>query len=94
MNRSGSRAILTDTGSAGVLPLPVLWNKKGEEMNSLILNPGSEESLQAGCCCPYMDNGHGRGYLGDGEKFGWVINSACPLHGEGTATWAKWQEEE
>ena len=74
--------------------MPVLWNKKGEEMNSLILNPGSEESLQAGCCCPYMDNGHGRGYLGDGEKFGWVINSACPLHGEGTATWAKWQEEE
>ena len=45
-------------------------------------NPGSNEALDAGCTCPVLDNGHGRGLLGDGEKFGWVINEGCPLHGQ------------
>ena len=44
-------------------------------------SPGSNEALDAGCSCPVIDNGHGRGYLGDGEKFGWVMNEDCPLHG-------------
>ncbi|MDR0250539.1 MAG: 3'-5' exoribonuclease [Burkholderiales bacterium] len=25
---------------------------------------------------------HGKGHLGDGEKFGWIMNENCPLHGE------------
>lgn len=39
-------------------------------------NPGSDEALAAGCSCPIMDNGHGRGsYLGN-----WIISVGCPLH--------------
>lgn len=45
------------------------------------LRPGSNEAIDKGCACPVLDNGHGRGYLGDGKKFGWVINGTCPLHG-------------
>ncbi len=43
-------------------------------------NPGSDEALDRGCKCPVLDNAHGRGYLGDGEKFGWVTVEGCPLH--------------
>jgi hypothetical protein len=55
-------------------------------------NPGSLEAIVAGCRCPVMDNGHGRGYLGGvldpetGEPV-FVIAADCPLHGgvrEGT----------
>lgn len=35
-----------------------------------------------GCTCPVMDNGRGKGWLGDGERFGWVVNEDCPLHGQ------------
>lgn len=45
-------------------------------------HPGSREAGEQGCICPVLDNGHGRGYLGDGEKFGWVVNMSCPMHGE------------
>lgn len=43
--------------------------------------PGSPEAIAQGCTCPVLDNGHGRGYLGDGERFGWVMSLDCPLHG-------------
>lgn len=43
--------------------------------------PGSREAVDRGCKCPVLDNGHGRGYLADGERFGFVINEGCPLHG-------------
>lgn len=49
------------------------------------MNPGSIEASEAGCTCPILDNGHGRGYLGDGEKYGWVINQDCPIHGDSNA---------
>jgi len=40
--------------------------------------PGSDEAIALGCCCPVLDNGHGRG-RGDGTF--WVIEG-CPLHGK------------
>jgi hypothetical protein len=45
-------------------------------------NPGSEEALALGCCCPVLDNHHGAGipWGGRGELCFWV-NGACPLHG-------------
>ena len=46
------------------------------------MNPGSPEAIEAGCRCPVLDNGHGRGYLGDGERFGWWMSSDCPIHGK------------
>lgn len=27
-------------------------------------NPGSPESIAAGCICPVLDNAHGRGWMG------------------------------
>ena len=43
--------------------------------------PGSKEATAKGCTCPVMDNAHGRGHLGDGEKYGFWIDENCPLHG-------------
>ena len=43
-------------------------------------NPGSPEAVANGCTCPVIDNGYGKGYLGDGELFGWVIAESCPIH--------------
>jgi transcriptional regulator with XRE-family HTH domain len=43
-------------------------------------NPGSKEAQVLGCVCPVLDNSYGKGYLGDGEKFGFVMNENCPLH--------------
>ena len=43
--------------------------------------PGSLQARKAGCICPVMDNGHGKGCFGNGFKYGWWTNSACPLHG-------------
>lgn len=57
------------------------------------LNPGSPDARDLGCTCPVLDNGHGAGRGGNGEEFGWYVRGDCPLHGEGTATWAKWQED-
>ena len=41
-------------------------------------NPGSKEAVDKGCTCPIMDNGAGRGYMGQVGKF-W-ITYGCPLH--------------
>lgn len=41
--------------------------------------PGSDHAHALGCKCPRMDNGYGRGYMGQAEIF--VINETCPLHG-------------
>ena len=50
------------------------------------MNPGSDEAIAAGCTCPVMDNGHGRGYFGgvtdeQGQTV-FVIVVDCPVHGE------------
>ena len=42
--------------------------------------PGSDKALDAGCRCPVMDNGHGRG-RGNPPQF-WVSED-CPMHGKG-----------
>jgi len=52
-------------------------NKQGAAMN-----PGSDEAIEQGCTCPVLDNGHGKGVGGNGEKFGWWITADCPLHGK------------
>lgn len=43
-------------------------------------NPGSDDALDAGCTCPVLDNGHGRGHHGIEGRF--VIRGGCPLHDE------------
>lgn len=45
-----------------------------------IPTPGSPDAKAQGCRCPVLDNGNGRGYLGDGTRFGWVMSSDCQLH--------------
>lgn len=44
--------------------------------------PGSDEAIAAGCTCPVLDNGHGRGAQQDenGEWQFWTRGD-CPLHG-------------
>lgn len=42
-------------------------------------NPGSKQAIALGCTCPVIDNGHGRGYLGQPDVF--VVTEGCPLHG-------------
>lgn len=41
-------------------------------------NPGSKEAIDKGCTCPVLDNGHGRGYMG--QKGIFVITNGCPIH--------------
>ena len=41
--------------------------------------PGSDEAIEAGCKCPVLDNGHGWGYITEGQ---FVIAGSCPLHAE------------
>lgn len=43
-------------------------------------NPGSLEAIELGCTCAVLDNCHGAGRGGDGEKFGWFITGGCPVH--------------
>jgi hypothetical protein len=46
------------------------------------LRPGSDDARAAGCVCPVIDNGHGRGcgvYRGK-VVFVWV--TSCPVHQE------------
>lgn len=51
-------------------------------MKSNTSNPGSKEALALGCACSVLDNCRGRGIFGEGEKFGWIMNGNCPLHGD------------
>ena len=56
--------------------------KERRDMNTTTLNPGSDAAIKQGCDCPVLDNGHGRGIGGNGEKHGWWITEGCPLHGK------------
>lgn len=42
-----------------------------------LMNPGSDAALGAGCLCPVIDNGHGKGVEG---RF--IRNLDCELHGK------------
>ena len=55
--------------------------KERRDMNKTP-NPGSDAAIKQGCDCPVLDNGHGRGVGGDGEKHGWWITADCPRHGK------------
>ena len=46
-----------------------------------IPNPGSREAIDAGCACAVIDNGRGRGYMGQPGIF--VVSADCPVHGIG-----------
>ena len=50
------------------------------------LSPGSDEAIAAGCTCPVIDNGHGRGCMGgvkdEQGRTVFVIRLDCPLHGK------------
>lgn len=41
-------------------------------------NPGTYRAKRAGCTCPVMDNGNGKGYMG--QKGIFVYNSECKYH--------------
>lgn len=41
-------------------------------------NPGSEEAIKAGCKCPVIDNGYGKGYMGQKDTF--IFSSECSIH--------------
>lgn len=41
--------------------------------------PGSDTAIKAGCTCPVLDNGHGRGWMGMAGVY--VYTVGCPIHG-------------
>jgi hypothetical protein len=45
--------------------------------------PGHFEACRAGCTCPRIDNGYGRGYGHgmDGKPY-YVVVDTCPLHAD------------
>lgn len=46
-------------------------------------SPGSPKARLEGCCCPVMDNNHGRGaYIDSNGKPVYWYNLDCPIHGE------------
>lgn len=47
-------------------------------MNNSTPPPGSDTALDQGCTCPVIDNGHGRGWMGQPGVY--VITEGCPLH--------------
>lgn len=51
-----------------------------EEYEEVIPNPGSPEAIEQNCSCPVLDNGHGRGYMGNPNAF--VTSQECVLHGD------------
>jgi hypothetical protein len=53
--------------------------KAVEKMLDIRYNPGSDKAIERGCQCPIIDNGHGRGYMGQEGVF--VFNMDCPMHG-------------
>jgi hypothetical protein len=54
------------------------------DATDMIPNPGSDAAIALGCTCPVLDNGHGRGYMG--QKGIYIYNLACPVH---KASWPK-----
>lgn len=48
------------------------------ERTPLPPNPGSDAAIAQGCICPVMDNGHGRGWMGQPGIF--VYTDGCPVH--------------
>lgn len=49
-------------------------------MKPLQPRPGSQAAIDKGCACPVLDNAHGAGRFGIGEKSGWLIVMGCAVH--------------
>ncbi len=45
----------------------------------MVLAPGSDFAVNAGCTCPVLDNGHGDEAAAEARGGFWV-NEGCPLH--------------
>lgn len=46
------------------------------------MRPGTTEAIRAGCLCPVMDNGYGRGWrYVPGRESSYIYSSKCPIHG-------------
>lgn len=65
-----------------------LENATDEEFSAMLKecgaqpNPGSKEAIEAGCRCPVLDNGHGRGFPWPGcDTPQFWISDNCPVHG-------------
>ncbi len=43
--------------------------------------PGTTEAIALGCTCPVTDNAYGAGHMGNGERYGWMYNRDCVVHG-------------
>ncbi|MCO6050892.1 hypothetical protein NGM99_13995 [Mesorhizobium sp. RP14(2022)] len=41
-------------------------------------NPGSDAALVRGCTCPVLDNAHGKGAMGNPDRFWYTVG--CPVH--------------
>lgn len=55
-----------------------------------MLNPGSDEAVEAGCSCPIVDNNHGISAPLPDDC--WVVNLDCPIHGQGVLDFITWLE--
>lgn len=42
--------------------------------------PGTKDATNLGCKCPVIDNHHGKGWGGDGHRYGWCVDGECELH--------------
>lgn len=64
------------TAADGLRPMP-------QELKP-VPPPGSPAAIDAGCLCPVLDNGHGRGYMPGPTGPLYVYNEECPVHGTRT----------
>lgn len=48
------------------------------QIEALPPSPGSDAAIALGCTCPVLDNGHGRGYMGQPGIY--VYMASCPVH--------------
>lgn len=59
------------------VPRRRVCSERGAQMSDKP-KPGSPEAVAAGCTCPVIDNGHGRGYMG--QRGVYVMDGDCPMH--------------
>lgn len=49
-----------------------------DSSTNAVPHPGTDAALMRGCKCPVIDNGYGRGWMGQAGVF--VYTVGCPLH--------------